>query len=362
LTGKTLIFPCGVPAARAYADAARRRGEATIAASSLAYDESAAEFDQWLYLPSVYEDGFAERLNAVVSQHGIERIFSSVSAAHWGISKLIAEGVVKVPVIGEMPIQQHTREFAELMQQAQKCLALVNMISEEKSELGVYEVAAILGKAMAFFGESDETKIAAMIAIFADAPAGDVIEIGVLTGRSASVLEILARRYRIGSVLAIDPWSFSESVQHESPSHLQSMVDIWDARVPFETFLVQLLPIAREGSFNYLPMTSRAAYQMWSTCDEITSPEFGTTHYDREIAVLHIDGNHDYAMVKADVDLWVPHLKKDSWLILDDYYWLHGDGPRRVGDALLQERRNDISHAFVCGRALFLKFGGIYAD
>jgi hypothetical protein len=359
--GKTLIFPCGVPAARAYADAARQRGEATIAASSLAYDESAARFDEWLYLPSVFEKDFAERLNAVVSEHGIDRIFSPVSAAHWGITNLIADGSVHVPVIGEMPIRQHAREHAELMEQARECLALVGIISEGRSELSVIETAAVLSKAMAFFGESDETKIAAMLAIFADAPVGDVVEIGVLTGRSASVLEMMARRYRLGPVLAIDPWAYVESAQHDSPSHLQTMVDVWDARVPFETFLVQLLPIARGGSFNYLPMTSRAAHHIWSARDEIASPEFGATRYGKDIAVLHIDGNHDYLAVKEDVDLWLPHVKQRGWLILDDYFWLHGDGPRRVGDALLQERQANICRAFVCGRALFLQVGSSHA-
>ena len=355
--GKTLIFPCGVPAARAYADAARQRGEETVAASSLAYDESAARFDEWFYLPSVYDKNFAERLNAVVAENGIDRIFSPVSAAHWGITRLIAEGIVQVPIVGEMPIKKHAREHGELMQQALECLALVRLVSEGESELGIFEVAAILAKAMAFFGESDETKIAAMLAIFAEAPQGDVVEIGVLTGRSASVLEMMARRYRIGPVLAIDPWAYVESIQHEAPTRLQNMVDVWDARIPFETFLIQLLPIAREGQFNYLRMPSRAAYQIWRKSDKISSPEFGMTRYGKDIAILHVDGNHDYSAVREDVDLWLPHITQGGWMILDDYFWLHGDGPKRVGDALLAERGADIRRAFVCGRALFLQIG-----
>ena len=49
-------------------------------------------------------------------------------------------------------------------------------------------------------------------------------------------------------------------------------------------------------------------------------------------------------------------VRAGGWLILDDYFWLHGNGPQRVGDAILTERAADISRAFVCGRALFLKF------
>lgn len=355
--GKTLIFPCGVPAARSYADAARRRGEATLAASSLAYDESASRFENWIFLPSVYDESFPERLNATIAEHGIDRIFAPVSAAHWGISRLIADGSVDVILTGEMPLRQHAREHAELMEQAQERFGAIRVISESRSDLSLIEVASVLRKAMGFFGESDETKIAAMLAIFADCPQGDVVEIGVLTGRSASVLEMMARRYRIGPVLAVDPWAYAESVQRESPAELQGMVDVWEASVPFETFLLQLIPIAREGMFNYLPMTSRAGHAVWTAEREVSSPEFGTTRYGGDLALLHIDGNHDYAAVKDDVDLWLPHLRAGGWLILDDYVWLHGNGPRRVGDAVLEARAGDISRAFVCGRALFVQFG-----
>jgi hypothetical protein len=354
---KTLIFPCSIRAARLYGEAARQRGEAVIAASSIAYDESAAWFDQWIFLPAVYEKDFAQRLKAVIVEHGIDRIYAPVSAAHWGISKLIADGIIDVPMVGELPVLQHAREHAALVERARERIEAVRAISDGTSDISVLEMAAVLQKAMGFFGESDEAKIAAMVAIFADAPHGDVIEIGVLTGRSAAVLEMMARRYRTGPVLVVDPWSYAESIQHESPSQLQSMVDVWDARVPFETFLVQLMPIAREGAFNYLPMTSLEAYRFWSAHDEISSPEFGVTPYSKNISVLHIDGNHDFAAVNEDLGLWLPHLRQGGWLILDDYFWLHGEGPRRVGDALLLERAEDIGRAFVCGQALFIKFG-----
>ena len=197
------------------------------------------------------------------------------------------------------------------------------------------------------------------MAIFATAPKGDVVEIGVLTGCSASVLEMMASRYDTGPVLAVDPWSYANSVQEESPRDLQEMVDVWDATVPFETFLTQLLPIARRGAFNYLPLTSRDAYGRWSGDQAVVrSAEFGETRYAGRIAVLHIDGNHDYAAVSEDVALWLPHLLPGGWVILDDYFWLHGDGPRRVGDAFLTIRAAEVARAFVCGSALFVRLSG----
>jgi hypothetical protein len=42
--------------------------------------------------------------------------------------------------------------------------------------------------------------------------------------------------------------------------------------------------------------------------------------------------------------------------VLDDYLWAHGNGPQRMGDLLLEARRESIDCAFVCGKALFIRF------
>lgn len=88
----------------------------------------------------------------------------------------------------------------------------------------------------------------------------------------------------------------------------------------------------------------------------IGSDYFGETAYSGTIAVIHIDGNHDYAQVKLDCDLWLTRLAPGAWVILDDYVWAHGNVPQRVGDALLETRTKDIARAFVCGKALFMQF------
>ncbi len=47
-----------------------------------------------------------------------------------------------------------------------------------------------------------------------------------------------------------------------------------------------------------------------------------------------------------------------AWLVLDDYIWAHGDGPYLIGNELLREEWKRIECAFVCGKALFVKFMG----
>jgi len=351
----TLIFPCCVPEAIAYGEAALARGEIIIAASSLANDSTAQHFPAWFRLPSVYDPGFEAALDDAIKLHGVTRIFSAVSGANWVLQRLIRERSLPLTLLGDMPLVQHARAHADLMSRTTAAQGLLTRISSGRSSLTRFEVAATLRNVMGFFGESNEEKIAAMMAIFAEAPKGDVVEIGVLTGRSASVLEIMARRHGTGAVLAIDPWSYETSLQKESPADLQRMVDVWDANVPFETFLLQLMPIARPGAFNYLRMTATAAHAPYAAGAIAASAEFGTTRFSGRISVLHIDGNHDYTAVLEDTQLWMPHLLPGGWLILDDYVWMHGDGPRRVGDGLLAGDASGIQRAFVCGKALFLQ-------
>ena len=360
--GATLIFPCSVPDGQRYAEAARRRGEQVVAASSLRPDETAQRFETWFYLPSVHDPDFPQRLNEAIAAHGISRVFCPVLAASVVLDRLAAEGRLAVPIIAEVPIRRHLCQHRKLMADAAARHMFIQELSDGRSPLSPIEVASVLRQALGIFGESDATKIAAMMAIFGDAPPGDVVEIGVLAGRSACVLALMARRHRTGSVLVADPWSTSAAKQHDTYRDFQAMIDAWAPVVPlesfFESFIVSLLPLTAGNGFNYLALASKDAYSVWSQQRRLETPYFGDVHYTGTISVLHIDGNHDYAHVREDCDLWLRHLAAGGWLILDDYVWLHGDGPRRVGDALLAENRERVQRAFVCGKALFVKFGG----
>lgn len=356
LMGATLIFPSSVRAAERYAEEARKRGEAVVAASSLAFDETARNFEAWFRLPSVHDTNFKIQLETAIAEYDIERIYCPVLVAWLVLRRMADEGTLSVPVIGEDPVRQHAHALRKLMDEAQAKHEFIQVLSEGRSTLTTIEVAAVLRQCGSILGESDETKLAAVMAIFADAPQGDVVEIGVSAGRSICALTLMARKHGIGPVLAVDPWSQAHAVQHDTAPEVQASVSSWEPGVGFRSFLVALLSVAAPGELNYLALPSADAYARWSHDPIINTPEFGEVRYRREMAVLHIDGNHDYASVREDSDLWLPQLKPGGWLILDDYFWLHGDGPRRVGDDLLVRRAADIARAFTCGKALFVKF------
>jgi hypothetical protein len=87
-------------------------------------------------------------------------------------------------------------------------------------------------------------------------------------------------------------------------------------------------------------------------------PALGSTSFGGRIAILHIDGNHDEEFVAEDLCLGEPEMVPGGWIVLDDYCWAFGDGPRHVGDRFLAERGDQIAASLVAGGALFIRLAG----
>lgn len=352
----TLIFPATNQAARDYFQAAQRRGERCLAASSVREFPASSVFGTVAHLPYIYDAGFPRYFLDLVEAHNVGRVYSPVASAHAWLEAFIAERKLKLEIVGTSPIRQQVESYQGLRDEAASLHGFVDRCAGGVSTLSTLDIAAILRHAGNIYGESSEDKIAAMMAIFADAPKGDVVEIGVLMGRTAFVLAYLARHYGTGAVLAVDPWSAASAVQDDSPDIIRStLVAEWDCELLHEAFVINLLPFAGRG-FNYLRMESERAFDAYRDQRRVATPHFGEVSYVGEISVLHVDGNHDYCHVSKDCELWLSRLAPGGWLVLDDYLWAHGDGPLRVGNALLEQKRSYIERAFVCGKALFVKF------
>lgn len=355
----TLVFPATHPDGLEYIATARERDEHVLAASSEWNAEVAGEIGELVVLPYVHEQEFPDRFLELIRKHKLTRVYAPVAAVYSWLARFISENNLPIRLIGHSPIKREMAHFNSLMLKVANHRRFINDCAGGRSPLGDLEIAAVFRMAGNIYGESNEHKIAAMMAIFSSAPRGDVVEIGSLVGKSASVLAWLARRYRIGNVLAIDPWQPGAATQHDSPETVRvDMVSEWKYEILPQDFAINLLPVGL-GSFNYLRLESAQGFEAFRANHTVVSNEFGQVAYQGRIAVIHIDGNHDYAQVKQDCELWLPLLAEDGWLILDDYLWTHGDGPHRVGDELLVRRSGDIERSFVCGKALFVKFKGI---
>lgn len=353
-----LVFPATHPDGLKYLQAARERDSNVIAASSEWDPEFAKDLGELLVLPYVHEQTFPSIFLNLIKEYNIGRVYAPVAAVHSWLNRFILENNLSIRLIGDSPIKREIDRFNKLMDKAAIYRNFIDQCAGSTSDLSNHEIAAVFRMAGNIYGESNDQKIAAMMAIFPSAPKGDVVEIGALVGKSAAVLAMLAKRYQIGNVLAIDPWQSEAATQHDSPDTVRvHMVSEWEYEVLPQNFVINMLPVGL-GSFNYLRQESAKGFEIYQENHTVVSQAFGPIEYEGKISIIHIDGNHDYTKVNLDCELWLPLLTKDGWLILDDYLWAHGDGPHRVGDALLERRAVDIERAFVCGKALFVKFNG----
>lgn len=312
----TMIFPYDGPEAEAYALAAEERGEEVLRI----YPDM---------LPRIHADTFPSAFSTMGAYFQATHIFCPAASVYHFMRGLIAEHNFPIKLIGKSPIQRAMDEHRKLVRRANELQPL--------AKIPVVELAGVLKIAMNIYGESSDEKLAAMIGVFDDAPMhGHVVEIGCLAGRTAYVLGRMSEICCQTSLTTIDPWSAAAGVQHESPQLMTELTNEWNWDTLAEMFAVNTALIS---DHTHIRKSSDDA--------ELAG---------MDISVLHIDGNHDYAAAKSDCERFASRIVPGGWLILDDYEWAHGDGPRRAGDELLAERANEIEKHFVVGKALFLKF------
>ena len=196
----------------------------------------------------------------------------------------------------------------------------------------------------------------ALYAISRLCPEGDVVEVGSWWGKSAFFLLRLAQCHGIGKLLCVDPWSDAGLVQNDETGMLDLASAQCSAQEAFEVFQMNLLPYAR-GDLNYLRMPSVDGAAAYRDNSNIQTPEFGQTSYSGRIALLHLDGNHTYENIRADIDAWTGLVMDGGWIVIDDYLWPFGDGPKRAGDEFVAENQARIATSFILGSALFLWWG-----
>ncbi|MBP0444121.1 class I SAM-dependent methyltransferase [Roseomonas sp. SSH11] len=351
-----LVFPAGMAAARRFAEAARARGEVLIGASSLAFDPARPGYEEWARLPYYDAPDFAQELAALVRARGILRIHTPHPVVHAHLRPLLPCLLPECVLDEEPPYQAELSGYRGWLREAEGLARAGDGLgggAPRSPALGLEAAAALLRQAHGVPGMCDDAKLWALAAIARHAPPGDVVEIGSWWGKSAVILGWLAMRHGIGSLLCVDPWSVEGTQQsHEGLDAVSAAADHEEAA---RIFLVNLLGLGAHGT-NYLRLPSVQGAAHYRADPVVHSAAFGETRYAGEIALLHIDGNHAHEQVRADVEAWMPVMRDGGWLVLDDYLWPFGDGPRRVGDRLLWDRAGDIACAVTAGSALFLRF------
>ena len=321
-----------------------------VGASCLSVDPAQPHYADWAFVPDLYDPSFARVVAQVVADKSITGIFCPHDILH---EKLTLSGFSEL-LLNKRPVDRAKLRVTTAHNRAATVLELARNLTD--SPLPACEpVSSWLHYSDQILGHSSHDKLAALLAALADAPAGDVVEIGSYWGKSASWLGFAVQFYGVGALLCVDPWTNEAALQKESPAF---MVEVNRRTVAGDAFdgFVMAMGIFPPGLVNVLPLPSDVAANFFkkSPC-RVESAAFGPTSFCQKIALIHIDGNHDYDVVCLDRDLWCPHVRPGGWIVFDDYVWLHGDGPKRAADEYLATHQDSIARAFVCGTALFIQ-------
>lgn len=355
MSKRILVFPAGMPRAIEFMERANADGQKVIGASSLHHDPSRALYPDWAYLPFVTSSEFLDSLKSVITENNIGGIYTPNPVVWDHLKRQLPETFPGVTLINSSPIDEETKPHKKALDFGEHVSKHpIELASGIPSKLPVspIEISSLFLHANTIPGMCDQEKIHALCEIFRHSTEGDIVEIGSWWGKSAFVLAQLSKYYKVGNLLCVDPWANENLIQNDEKG-LVDQVDV-NAEEALTVFQLNLLPYAN-GAVNYLRYPSVDAAERFKKGGNITTPVFGETEYKREIAILHIDGNHSYENANADLQSWKDLVVSGGWIIIDDYIWPYGDGPKLVGDEFVKQQKDNIACAFVMGSALFVQ-------
>lgn len=351
-----LVFPIDMAASVAFAATARELGISVVVATSevLTLEE---KNDGVVNLPYVTDPEFDSAFASLLEQKQITSVFTP-HATIWSYFCSLSRDdgfPVSFTVCNNSPVLADRKPFESAYSWAESCLPPFNISSSnQKASLSLQRYANLYLVYNQIPGQSDDDKLRLLTYIARQSLPGDVVEIGSYYGRSAFALTWLAKFHSLGTVICIDPWKSESSKDQGEAAKLvnQAGGDLnWD-----QVFLSFVASLCVFDNVNHLRMTSSLAleeYQLAASAGKLSSEEFGTTNICGRISILHIDGNHKYDEIKQDIDDWVPLVQDGGWVLIDDYLWAFGDGPKQAGDELLQGRA--VKTAFVVGDTLCIQ-------
>lgn len=138
------------------------------------------------------------------------------------------------------------------------------------------------------------------------------LDIGVYRGRSFFPQAHAHREYTGGVVYGADPWSLSEAREDElsfAGAEREQEVSRFVEETDWE-HLYQEVERSR----------SEMGYEDHSEVLRCTSAE-ASAHFEKNgvsFDLIHIDGNHDAEKVAQDVELYLPLLRENGYILLDD--------------------------------------------
>ncbi|GAB2182495.1 class I SAM-dependent methyltransferase [Denitratisoma sp. agr-D3] len=358
---RLLIFPLDLDETTPVIRVAASLRIPTVGASSALSSAEGRAVDHFIKLPFVTEPSFNDALAEALGRFGITTVF----APHQGVWRHLNTLLCTQPdrysfsLCKPDPFTATWQLFAPHEDWARNVLDAPWRPEEPiRPPLSHSSYAALHRLFLSTPGQSDEGKLHALCDIAQLLPRGDMLEVGCLYGRSAIALGFLAARYQIGNLICVDPWRTAAVTDQGTQASILN-ADLKTINLE-QIFRIFLATAAQLNNIGYIRETSTEAHPIYESARRdgvLHSAELGSITLSPHLSLLHIDGNHRYDHVKQDIATWTPHLISGGWLLLDDYVWAFGDGPRRAGDELLSSPLWDT--AVVSGDTLFLRRSSI---
>lgn len=345
-----LVFPCNIESSTSFISHAKSLDVNVVFASSVATTCVEETIHELPYVNTAeFTDAFlalleAQNIGYVYSEHDVVLEYLHTLKAQPGFQDAFS-------ICNDFPHRVFQDKYSEALDFGTQILV------ENKHSSGLLtqeKYANLFLQFNAIPGMSDNQKLKSLVSLFSRVPSGDVVEIGSYWGRSAYALAFLAQQYHTGSMISVDPWDVASiSSQGEGTELVDktAMLIDWDA--VHRGFIVAVSGL---NNINYIRQPAEEAihvYEAVSKEGQLTTDELGSVSVSGEIALLHIDGNHKYEQVKKDILLWLPYVKTGGWVLVDDYEWSFGDGPKRAGDELLNDPR--VTEYFTASDTLFIR-------
>lgn len=356
-----LVFPVNVDASVPFIRNAKSLGFTIIGASSLDHPLQEGLVDDYVRLPFITDSLFDDQFLAAINEYRISRVYAPHHGVWWHLKSLLErQPDARFALCEPHPFEANWEAFQQSLLWAQSavgdtlCEALQWAVPTPAPELNTTAYAALHRGFLRVPGETDEDKLRALCSIARVAPKGEIVEIGSLYGRSAYALGWLAKRYAIGATICVDPWNAADLTdQGPAARILADEPKSIDYEKIFQSFCATA---AELNGTSYIRNPSARAvedYRQAIAARALHTPQLPPVPVSGKVSLLHIDGNHRYDHVINDIKHWSPYLADGGWLLLDDYVWAFGDGPRRAGDELLASGAFDCG--FVASDTLFLR-------
>lgn len=341
---RILFFPIDIDNTEEVMQNAFEFGNEIFAASSELDEYENKSIKEFIKIPYITDPNFLFFLKNLIREKQITHIYTLHHVVWYSIKKYISNSEIQIELLGENPQGRFNKKYLKLKTIATKLNKIKFpevKVKQKKKKINNHEYINLINLFLNIPGETDLYKLNAIVEIFRILPRGDIIEIGCLYGRSAFVFSYMLNRYNLGNLNCIDPWNYNKIDSQETNNQ-----ELENQEVKLDFALVNEYFKSNLSLYNNITIYNKKSSEAINEINEKYKNK-------RNVSLIHIDGNHSYKNVLEDVQNYSPLLSEGGWLVLDDYIWTFGDGPKKVGDELIQSGKYNTS--FVIADSLFLR-------